>query len=130
MSKKKKRVRRELLKEIGLSVTQFKRKMPKVKTVTVDTEGKVVASFRGPTREESMSGFQRSFEVITSKDKMKGHFGRKMSLSEQLVWLNELRYATAELREELRKNAEEAEKEKTQELEIVKLEEPTFKVEK
>ena len=81
-----KKRKRESLKEIGISSSHFKRKMPKVDKRGLD------------------------FDVVDeSKINKKG---KKPSLVQQVIWLGYLNESTQELREEFRRMQEKQEEEK------------------
>lgn len=85
--------RKELLVEIGLSMSAFKRKMPRV-------------TKRG-------KDFDVVDEAMLRADPMKrGKKGKKPSLQQQVTWLGYLKEATEDLREEFGEMVRKAEKNK------------------
>lgn len=96
--------RDELLKECGLTKGQFKRKMPRVRNKTRTIQGKKYQTWEVARHDDyyKFEGEQRKTAVY----KQKGQ-GAKMSLRQQVVWLQELADATEALRKEFAAKAAE-----------------------
>lgn len=88
--KKLKKQRKQLLKEVGLSMTKFKRKMPKVKVFKTG-----------------------GFDVVADRNK-----GKKPSLWQQVSWLIDFKEATSELTKEVLSSIDKSQKTEYNEEEV------------